>query len=78
MVSGPGRPNLLEIEVVDPDVDDSGLVDFNDLLLIEAAKDASVGQPRFEARLDLNGNGRVRGNDVSIAAKSFGETVPVP
>lgn len=71
-------PNRLLIEVVDPDVDDSGLVDLDDLLLIEGADRAEVGEEGYDASLDLNGDGRVRREDVRLASDSFGSSVPVP
>ena len=77
-LSASSPPNLLAIAVVDPDVDDSGTVDMDDLLLIDQARGAIVGDPDYGSHLDLDGNGRVRRTDSRNASKSFGSSVPTP
>jgi hypothetical protein len=68
----------LEIYLPDADVDDSGFVDAADVALVEAAEDAELGDAAYDPRLDLSGNGRIRGEDVALVQAQLGESVPVP
>ncbi|MEE2662821.1 MAG: dockerin type I domain-containing protein [Myxococcota bacterium] len=77
-VTGACPPNLLEVAVVDPDVDDSGLVDQGDLVAIENAMDSEVGDPEFQRTLDLDGSGRVRESDLAIVTQALGQSVAAP
>jgi hypothetical protein len=77
-LTGAFPPNLLEVTVVDPDVDDSGFVDLADLELISDALGSEVGDPEFQRRLDLDGSGRVREQDLAIVSQALGQSVAVP
>jgi len=77
-VTGSCPPNLLEITVVDPDVDDSGLVDEGDLMAIEVALDSTLDDAEFQRTLDLDGSGRVRESDLQIVTQALGQSVTVP
>jgi hypothetical protein len=68
----------LEIYLPDADVDDSGFVDAADVALVAAAEDAVLGDPAYDPRLDLSGNGRIRGEDVALVEDQLGGSVPVP
>ena len=71
-------PNQLPISLPDPDVDDSGRVDSDDIALIEEAIDLRLGDPDFRWALDLDGTGRIRKSDLKIADDAQGQRVPTP
>ena len=68
----------LDVFLPDPDVDDSGSVDADDLDLIDARRNAQLGDALYDARLDLSGDGRIRGEDVDLAQSHLGEDVQIP
>ena len=71
-------PNELPVFLPDPDVDDSGSVDGDDLAAVEDARGVRVGEASFEARLDLDGDGRVTDEDAAIVEASLGLGIAVP
>jgi len=73
--SGLYRVDLL---LPDPDLDDSGLVDGNDLVTVVTLSGTRLGDPAYQARADLDGDGVIGSKDQKIVASFFGLTVPVP
>jgi hypothetical protein len=68
----------LDVFLPDPDVDDSGLVDSDDVDLVESRRNEHLGDPLYDARLDLSGDGRIRDEDVALVEEQLGESIPVP
>lgn len=68
----------LEVFLPDADVDDSGDVDAADVALVQAARNARLGDADYEPRLDLSGDGRIRNEDVDLVEARVGENLPVP
>jgi hypothetical protein len=68
----------LEVFLPDADVDDDGEVDAADLARVEAARNAQIGDPDYEPRLDLSGDGRVRDEDADLVEARLGDDLPVP
>lgn len=62
----------------DPDVDDDGIVTAADVDAIRDARGARLGEPAYEARLDLDASGRVDGADEDRAEASLGATASIP
>ncbi len=77
-VSSPSGIHFLDINIPDPDVDDTGLVDLDDLLLIAGAEGARVGDDDYESRFDLNGDSRIDDADVLEASAYLGEAIAIP
>jgi len=78
VVTSPGGVHLLDVSIPDPDVDDSGVVDFADLSLIDELDGARVGRTGYDSRFDLDGNGRIQDEDLLEAARHLGATIAVP
>jgi hypothetical protein len=68
----------IEITFPDPDVDDDGFVDAADAALVASREDAELGDPGYDPRFDLSGNGRIRGEDVDLVEDHLGKTIPIP
>jgi len=68
----------LDVFLPDPDVDDSGSVDTDDLDLIDSRRNARLGDELYDPRFDLSGDGRIRDEDVALAESHLGEDVDVP
>ncbi|MEE2665297.1 MAG: hypothetical protein VX681_14365 [Myxococcota bacterium] len=77
-VTSPSGIYFLDVSIPDPDVDDSGLVDFGDLMLIGALDGARVGEAEYDSRFDLDGNGRLQDDDLDEAASHLGAAVTIP
>ena len=77
-VSGDFAQNRLAVWLPDPDIDDSGEVDATDAELLSSAMDSRRGDPEFSQLMDLDGNGRIRDNDLDLLTDALGELVPVP
>lgn len=60
--------------LVNGDIDGSDTIDANDYRLLSKAIGSSTGQPGWDARADLTGDGVVDVNDSAIFAGSFGKT----
>ncbi len=60
--------------LINGDVDGSDTVDSADFRLMHRALGTSTGQPGWDARADLNGDGRIDGLDFAIFGQSFGKT----
>jgi hypothetical protein len=73
-VEGAGGLMRVDLHLPDPDVDDSGVVDAIDVALVAAAEEFRLSRASF----DLDGDGRVRGEDVSLVARQRGRVVRVP
>ena len=73
-IEGAGGLMRVDAFLPDPDVDDSGIVDAVDRALVRAAEEYRIFVPAF----DLDGDGRVRGEDVAAVARHRGLVVPVP
>ena len=54
------------------DLDGSGRVDITDLVRLALAFGARIGEKRFDAEADINGDGIVDGFDLSILSEFFG------
>ena len=68
----------LDVFLPDADVDDSGSVDATDVDLVDARRNAQLGDADYDARFDLSGDGRIRNEDVALVEDQLGESVPVP
>jgi hypothetical protein len=68
----------IEVLLPDPDVDDDGTVTAADVEAIHDGRGARLGEPAYEARLDLDASGRVDGADEDHAEASLGATSSVP
>ena len=56
-----------------PDFDESGVVDVHDFLLFVGAFGSRVGEKKYEARYDLNGDGAIGIDDFLVFVSSFGK-----
>ncbi|HPG25261.1 MAG: hypothetical protein H6748_06085 [Spirochaetaceae bacterium] len=70
--------SIVDLVLPDPDVDDSGLVDANDRLLVLWRKGLSRGEPGYEARYDVDGNGRIDGSDDDAIGSALGTPIAIP
>jgi hypothetical protein len=68
----------LDVFLADPDVDDSGSVTAQDVSLVDAARGSDLGEPLYDPRFDLTGDGRIASDDRSLVQNHLGESVPVP
>lgn len=78
IVEGGAAIFRLDIFLPDPDVDDSGLVGEEDIALVEFFSKLRFGDPGFEPRYDLNGDGRIDKGDVKEVRAHLGESIPTP
>jgi hypothetical protein len=68
----------LDVFLPDPDVDDDGGVDAADATAVDDARGLRLGDPGYDPRLDLTGDGRIDRDDVDVVDAHLGETVAVP
>jgi len=68
----------IEALLPDADVDDSGLVDAEDVAAVEALENERLGDPDFDVRADLDASGRIDEADAALAAAALGTTPSVP
>ncbi len=78
VAEGGGAIHALQVFLLDPDVDDSLLVDAQDIALIESFKGLRSGDPGFDPRLDLNSDGRIDDDDADEVASYLGTVIPTP
>jgi len=57
------------------DVNRDGVIDAQDLNLLQAAYTSTPGQPHWNPDCDLNGDGKVDMRDIGIASTNFGLTI---
>ena len=55
------------------DLNEDGVVDLLDLMIVSAAYDTSEGDPDFDPRADCNGDGTVNLMDLIFVARHFGD-----
>jgi len=78
IVSGPGGLSAVDLRLPDPDVDDSGVVDEDDLDRVErGGGDAGDGE-EFDEKLDVNGDGFIDGEDEALVEAFLGAVLPTP
>jgi hypothetical protein len=65
---------LPRIAGYDADIDDDGLVDGQDLILLALAFGSSTGDARFVPKADIDGSGTIDGSDLALLAAVFGRT----
>jgi hypothetical protein len=68
----------LDVWLPDPDVDDSGTVDAADANLVRSLDRLRVGDPGYDFRADLTGDGRIDDDDVDAVEAENGRNVAVP
>ena len=68
----------LDVTFPDPDVDDSGSVDAADVAIVEASDRLELGDPGFDPRLDLTGDGRIDEDDALAVEDALGSVVATP
>jgi hypothetical protein len=56
------------------DLNDDGVVNMEDLIIAFQAFGSTPGHPRWNAKADITGNGKVDLTDIYIIAKNFGDT----
>ncbi len=78
IVEGGGALLRLDITLPDPDVDDSGRVDALDRAIVRRSSRLRFGDPGFESRYDLNGDGRIDKKDEAEVAAHIGRSIPAP
>lgn len=62
-----------------PDLDGSGMVDFNDLvMLLSVMSNPDAANPAWVAAADLNEDGVIDFSDLSVLLNSFGQVIPPP
>ena len=64
--------------VIPGDLSANGLVNCADLRIVLAAQGINIGQQGFDIRADLNGDGKVNGNDFSTETKLVATALGVP
>lgn len=74
-VSTPGPPPPAPASTIG-DLDDSGLVDGRDLILMARAMRSRPGSARWEPRLNFNGDGVIDWADLQLLLRDFGRRVP--
>ena len=57
------------------DFDGSGIVDFSDFLMFVGAFGSEEGQDNYDAKYDLNSDGKIAFEDLLILTDSFGKSV---
>jgi hypothetical protein len=62
--------------VLQGDISADGVIDASDLAAIESAAGLTKDQPRYEARLDINGDGRVDTADALWVRRRLGDRCP--
>lgn len=78
VISHPSGGSRVDLVSPDPDVDDSGLVDPQDVGLVVASIGARAGDPSFEDRYDVDGNGRIDRSDELIVRRRSGSLIAIP
>jgi hypothetical protein len=68
----------LDVFLPDPDVDDDGAVDSADEDAVDALNGLRLGEPGYDARFDLTGDGRIDGDDADVVGAHRGDSIPVP
>jgi len=69
---------IVELVLPDPDVNDSGVTDTSDLQEVLQMRGVRLGDLAFDARYDVDGNGRILDNDAALVASQLGFAVAVP
>jgi hypothetical protein len=69
---------IIDLVLPDPDVDDSGVVDENDLAQVKAARGLQHGELFYQPRLDVNGDGRIDKKDELLVSSLQGLVVTTP
>lgn len=77
-IGAAGMHSVLEVLLPDPDVDDSGLVDDDDVDAVHDRRGERLGDPDYLAALDLDASGRIDDADVELAEAALGATPSVP
>jgi hypothetical protein len=74
VLDAPGRPSRVKVLLVDPDLDDDGLVTDADVAPVLACSGFGRGDDRFNMHLDLDGDGVVGALDAAWVLAHLGET----
>ena len=69
---------MISVSLPDPDVDDSGIVDDLDRTEVTALSGSLLGDARYDARFDLDGDSRIDSKDRAVVSAHRGEPLPIP
>ena len=73
------KPGLNQLPtIIAGDLNADGALNCADLQIVLAAQGTTVGQPGFDIRADLNGDGKINGNDFSTETKLVAAAFNVP
>jgi len=78
IIDSPIGGAIIDLVLPDPDVDDSGVVDGNDLAQVKAARGLEHGELLYQPRLDVNGDGRIDAKDELLVSSLQGLVVTTP
>jgi len=78
LVDGAGAVSMISVNLPDPDVDDSGVVDILDIAAVTALSGSLLGDASYDARFDLNGDSRIDSKDRTVVSAHLGEPIPIP
>lgn len=59
-----------------PDINNDGIVNLKDVVVVAFAYGSSIGQPNYDAKADLNQDGEINILDLYIIAENFGRKYP--
>ncbi len=65
-----------KLKILDPDVNNDGVVNINDVRLVVSVFGSIKGDSKYKQKLDLDNSGRILGADVSIVTNASGLNWP--
>jgi thermitase len=66
------------IPAPDPDLNNDGIVNNNDLVIVTRSNGLKAGHPRYNPMADTNCDGKINPTDIHYVNKALGQTFPIP